>query len=64
MEAALIQVDFITAHVRGKNNIRKPIIIQVPNGYTAAIIKIPEEKAIVQFSIYYFIIEVDAGLVH
>jgi hypothetical protein len=64
MEIAFIEIDLIIAHIGRENDVGKAVIIQIADGYAAAVIKIAEEKAIFQLVVDHLVIEIDAGVVH
>ena len=57
-----IQKKFILSLIRDEKNIRLTIVIDVTDGYTTAIIKIPVFENVEIFLIHYSVIELNASL--
>src|SRR5580765_3590945 len=57
---ALIKIDFIISHIGSKENIRESVVIQIAGCYATPIVKISKQKTVLQFTINYLIIEIDA----
>jgi hypothetical protein len=64
LEVALVEVQLIAAHIGGEEDIGEPVVVDIADGYAAAVVKIAEEEAIVQFAVLYIIHKVDTGIIH
>jgi hypothetical protein len=62
LEIAFVEIDLVVPHIGRKENIRQPVIVQIAHGHAAAIIKVSEKKTILQVTVNYFIIEINAGI--
>ena len=64
VKISFVEIDLIIAHIGGEHDVGKAVVIQIADGYAAAVVKIAKEKAVFQFVVDYFVIEIDAGVVH
>ena len=64
LEISFIKIEFVGAHVGRKEDVREAVVIDVSDGYAAAVIEIPEKEAVVETLIDDFVIEVNSGILH
>ncbi len=63
MEVSLIQVELTRAHIGGEEDIGQAVVIDVADGYAAAVIEIAEKEAVLESSVLYIVFEPDAGAI-
>jgi len=63
-EISFIQVDPVLTHIGGEEDIRQTVVIEVADGYAAAIVEVAEQEAVVDLFVHHLIVEVDACVVH
>jgi len=64
VEIAFIEIELVLAHIGCKEDVGEAIVVEIANGYAAAVVEVPEEEAVVQFLIHHFVVKVDAGVIH
>jgi hypothetical protein len=64
LEVAFVEVELIAAHVGGEEDIGESVVVDIADGYAAAVVKIAEEEAIVKSPVLYIVREVDTGIIH
>jgi hypothetical protein len=63
VEAAFVEIEFVLTHVGGEEDIGESVVVDVADGYAAAIVEVAEEEAVGEFAVDYFVVEIDAGIV-
>jgi hypothetical protein len=61
-EISFIDVELIFGLISRKENIWQAVIIDIPDGYAAAIIKIPEQETVFQLTVDDLVIKIHAGI--
>ena len=64
LEVAFVEIKLVLSHIGGEEDVGETIVVEIANGYAAAVVEVPEEEAVVQFLIHHFIVKVDTGVVH
>ena len=64
MKVAFIKIKLVGAHIGGEEDIGETVVVDVADGYAAAVVEIAEEEAVFQFVVDDLVIKVDAGVVH
>jgi len=64
LEVAFVEIKLVLSHIGGEEDVGETIVVEIANGYAAAVVEVPEEEAVVQLLVHHFIIEVDAGIIH
>jgi len=62
LEIPFIEVEFVLAHVGGEEDVGQAVVVDIADGYAAAIVEIAEEEAVLVFAVFDFVVEVDAGV--
>ena len=63
-EISFIEEEFVVAHIAGEEDIGQTVVINIADGYAAAIVEIAKQKAVVQSAVFHVVLEVNAGAVH
>ena len=53
----------LLAHVGGEEDIGQAVVVDIADGYAAAVVEIAEEEAVVEFAVFDFVVEMDAGAI-
>jgi len=62
MKVAFVEIKFIGPHVGGEEDVGEAVVVDVPDGDAAAVVEVAEEEAVVEFAIFYIVLEVDASI--
>lgn len=63
LEVALIEVEFVGAHVGGEEDIGQAIVIDVANGNAGAVIEVPVAEDVEVFVVGYGVLEFNTGVI-
>src|SRR5579859_2157488 len=64
LPVAFVEVEFITPHVGGEKNVGESVVIDISDGYAAAVIEVAIAENIEVGFVLYIIGKVDARIVH
>ena len=59
---AFVEEELVTSHIGGEEDIRKAIVVDIPDGHSAAVVKIAEEEAIIFLAVCHVVAEFDTGV--
>jgi hypothetical protein len=59
---AFIEIELVAAHVGCEEDVWEAVIVDVSDGYAAAVVKVPEQEAVIQLAVFNIISKVDAGI--
>src|ERR1700722_2064248 len=62
-EIPFVEIKLIGPHIGGEEDIGKAVVVDVADGYAAAVVKVAEEKTVIETSVLYGVLEPDAGAV-
>ncbi len=64
LEVAFVQVELAVAHIGSEQYVGESVIIEIADGYAAAVVEIAEKKAIFSLVVDDAIVKIDAGVFH
>jgi hypothetical protein len=64
LEVAFVQIEFVIAHIGSEQYVGESIIIEIADGYAAAVVKVAEKKTIFRLVVDDAIVKIDAGVFH
>ncbi len=60
LEIAFIEIELIAGHVGGEEDIGEAVVVDVADGYAAAVVEVTKEEAVVQSAVMHIIFKMDA----
>jgi len=60
VKVAFVEIKFIVRHVGGEEDVGEAVVVDIPDGDATAVVEIAEKEAIIEPTIFYVVLKMDA----